>query len=363
VPQSYIDELRAQGLINIPESKIDTQRMKHRYLNPLWTRQGYRGISELFASREWFRVFKEFMEARAAINEAANALSYVRKRKAGPTGVSQMTGKFFGLELAEGDAMSIQRATRPLPGAVADITDDIDLTTIRADTGAADAVSDGRALLQSAGAGVGTMLPYFGDGGDANLATAQTMELPMVKVYEDYQEWLQADLTETFIYVLQIALDVEDYSDIPQEMTMISWDFPPIIANDVTKYITAWAQLTQQVAPGNLPLQLAAIKGALTTMNVPNVDELMIEITSAQEEIAAQKEAARQLQQQQMQNAIDNPSPPGGAPPSPGGSPPKPEGQKTGNGGYTPGLPPDATRISQGKPPKQQATGPRSKRQ
>jgi hypothetical protein len=289
------------------------------------------------------------MEARAAINEAANALSYVRKKKSGPTGVANITGKFGGLDVNQDDSLSMARATRPLPGSTLDITDDQDFTTIRADTGAADAVSDGRALLQAAGAGVGTMMPYFGDGGDANLATAQTMELPMVKVYEDYQEWIEADLSETYMYVMRIALDAEYNDDIPEDMRVVSWDFPPIIAQDVTKYITAWAQLTQQVAPGNMPLQEVAIKGALTTMAVPNVDAIMPEIMKAQEEVAARKEEERQLRIDTMQN-----------PDGPGG--PK-EGQNTGLGGGAQGLPPDAKRITDGKPPKQQATGPRSKRQ
>lgn len=364
IPDDYVDLLMAQGLINIPTDKIDDQKMKHRYLNPLWTQQGYRGISELFASRDWFKVYREFMEGRAAINEAANSISFIRKKKAGPSGVAQITGKFGGLELAQDGSVTdgsnfFRRATRPIAGAIYDTTDDVDLASLRADTGAADAVSDGRAILQSAGAGTGTMLPYFGDGGDANLATAQTMELPMVKMYEEYQEWVENDLTETYWYVLTVALSSETREDIPEEMRVISWDFPPIIAKDVTKYITAWAQLTQQIAPGNIALQEVAIKGALTTMHVPNVDEVMPEIMQIQEELQAQREAERELRMQMLQ--LPPGSPPGGSGGSGGKEGPQ-EGQKAGNGGYTPGLDPDSTRLAKGKPPRDTPTGPRSRR-
>jgi hypothetical protein len=52
---------------------------------------------------------------------------------------------------------------------------------MKTDTGAAGAKEDAHMLLATAGAGVSTMVHYFGEGGDANLATAQSMELPMVK--------------------------------------------------------------------------------------------------------------------------------------------------------------------------------------
>ena len=358
IPDEYIALLMAMGKLSIPESKIDEQKMKHRYLNPLWTVQGYRGTSELFASREWFKVYREFMEARAAINDAANAISFVRKKKTGPSGVANITGKFGGLDLAQDQdvltgAGLMRRATRPVPGAIYDTAEDVDIAALRADTGAQDALSDGRSLLQSAGAGTGTMLPYFGDGGDANLATAQTMELPMVKMYEEYQEWVENDLTETYFYVLAVALSSETREDIPEEMRVISWDFPPIIAKDVTKYITAWAQMTQQIAPGNLALQEVAIKGALTTMDVPNVDAVMPDIMEAQQELQKIKDQERELRMQLMQTA-----------PGPGrSSEPPQEGQKAGNGGYTPGLDPDSSRVAKGKPPRDTSTGPRSRRQ
>lgn len=363
IPQTYLDELSAKGLIRIPKGQIDDQKMKHRYLNPLWFKAGKRGLSELFSSREWFKVYREFMEARAQINEAASAFSYVRKKKAGATGVASMTGRIGQLDLAQGNDLAttgdtMARATRPLRGAIYDTTEDVDLTTIRADTGAQDALSDGRSLLQSAGAGVGTMMTYFGDGGDANLATAQTMELPMVKMYEEYQEWLENDLTETYLYVLKVALDAEEYGDIPEEMLIINWDMPPIVAKDVTKYITAWAQLTQQIAPGNIALQEVAIKGGLVTMDVPNVDAVMPLIMEEQQKIQARKEEQQQMQMDAMKNGMLA-GPPGGPP---GQKPPPQDGQKAGDGGYTPGQSPDTIRAEKGKPPREMPTGPRSRR-
>ena len=182
--------------IQIPASKlVKDAKIRHVYINPLWTKTGKRGISELYASREWFRVFREFMEGRAAINQAAQSISFKRKIKGGPTSVAQFSGTFGGLKTNATDS-DIQRLTRPIPGATYDHNEAVDLEWMKTDTGAASAVQDAKMLLMVAGSGVSTMVHYFGEGGDANLATAQSMELPMVKGYEDWQQWIDDEYSE-----------------------------------------------------------------------------------------------------------------------------------------------------------------------
>jgi hypothetical protein len=58
---------------------------------------GRRGVSELYASRDWFKVFKSFMEGRAAINEAAQSISYKRKIKGSPAAVARFQNKLGSL--------------------------------------------------------------------------------------------------------------------------------------------------------------------------------------------------------------------------------------------------------------------------
>lgn len=338
VSDERLEELKSA--IKIPEAKIAKAdgkpiKMIHAYVNPIWSKNGRRGVSELFASREWFRVFREFMQDRAIINRAASAIAFKRKVGGGPAAVAQTQGKMGGIPMGmtDRDAGQLGTLSRPVAGAIYDHNEAQDLDWMKTDTGATNAREDARMLLMVGGSGMGTNIHYFGEGGDSNLATAQAMELPMVKNYEDWQTWLAAFFMDVFQYVLTLAFG----KDIPFEdrateapngkidsvapgttelklvpgngkapasiqtgpaepakttvEDVISWDFPPIITKDVVKHMTAWAQLTQQVAPGDLTVKIEAIKGALTVLGVPNVDQLIDRIWEEERAIKAMKDA------------------------------------------------------------------------
>lgn len=281
----------AENGLKISESKIGEGLVFHRAVNWLKTKKGRRGISELFASRDWFRVFKEFMQDRAAINKAATAVAYQRKIKGGPAKLAEFHNKFGGIETdtTQNSPLQVRKMTRPAAAAVYDKNDSVDLEWMKTDTGASNAVQDGRGILMAAGAGVSTNIHYFGEGGDANLATAQAMELPMIKGYEDWQKFLESTFSELFDYVGRIAFG-EDYS---VEPGVITWEFPPIVTKDIVKYMTAWGQLVTTIAPGDLPVKLASIRGALNDMDVPGVDQLMKQIEQHEQQLQAQKDEDR----------------------------------------------------------------------
>jgi hypothetical protein len=370
------EDIRLEGVLNIPDSLIAKDEdgnpvlMKHRMLNPVRMKMGRRGVSELFSSREWFRVFKEFMEDRGAINAAANAFSYVRESKGGPAAVAKMSGQLGGLQ-TPGDedqpgTPSLRRLTKPVAGAIYDVNQNVNLKPIRADTGAVHAKEDARLILMAGGAGTGTNIHYFGEGGDANLATAQAMELPMVKGYEDYQKFHEEEFIELHQFVYRVAVDNPTAK--PFE---VAFDWPPIITQDVVKWTTAYGQLVQQIgSQGNRKLKEVGIRGALYTLDVPNVDTLMPEIMEEEERIFEEKEEQRQQMLEVQQAGAQNPD----QPPKqlgPGGSSngngkngrdgTKQEGQKATDGGSVNPLGPDLKRIANGKRPRQPATGPRTR--
>ena len=292
ISDEELTELRKK--IKIPQRKIyDKAKIRHIMINEIWTRNGKRGLSDLYASREWFKVFREFMEGRASINAAAQAISFIRKIKGGPTQVAQFGGKFGGVPVggtAEGTT-ELRKLTRPVAGAIYDTNPAVDLEWMKADTGANNAKEDARLLLATAGAGMGTMLHYFGEGGDANLATAQSMELPMVKSYEDWQQFTQDFLMEWFRYLLTVALDDEE--EVALAMKRLGMIFPPIISQDVVKYTTSWSQIVRDIAPNNPSVQRQAIRAVLSIMGVPNIDAMMEEIEADMAKAQAQKEEMR----------------------------------------------------------------------
>lgn len=325
--------------LKIPAAKLETKaKIRHTYINPLWTKNGKRGISELYASREWFRVFREFMEGRAAINQAAQSISYKRKIKGGPTAVAQFGGKFGGLSVGNSSADEIQKLTRPLPGATYDHNEAVDLEWMKTDTGAAGAAQDAKMLLMSAGAGVSTMVHYFGEGGDANLATAQSMELPMVKSYEDWQQWVEDEYTEWVRYALSVALNDDEL--VEEATERLGFTFPPIISQDVVKYTTSWSQIVRDIAPNNMTVKREAIRGSLGIMGVANLDAIMPEVEAQM----AQAEAQRMEQQRLLAASLAQSNvPPPGANGTNGSKPP-------GNGKMpTSGMNPNLQHLASGK--------------
>lgn len=294
--------------LRIPKSKIQVPKIRHVSINELEMRDGVRGISELYASREWFRVFREFMEGRASINAAAQAISYIRKIKGGPTAVARFNGSLGGKQVGDNASSNeLGKLTRPVSGAIYDTNEAVDLNWMKTDTGALNAKEDARMILMSAGAGVGTMVHYFGEGGDANLATAQSMELPMVKSYEDWQQFIEDFLLGWFEYVLRVATEgaateaVSDTSDgadtsseeeIHKTLDRVGFTFPPIISQDVVKYTTSWAQIVRDIAPNNKAMKRQAMRAVLAIMGVPNINGIMpqIEAEMAQAELQAQAE-------------------------------------------------------------------------
>jgi len=349
------DEIKADVTkgINIPASKLapPDQFVYHAMINPLWTNAGKRGVSELFASREWFRVFKEFMEDRAAINKAATAVAYKRKIKGGPAAVASFSGKFGGLstgvDSADNAASPVKKLTRPTAGATYDSNPAVDLEWMKTDTGAVNAKEDGRALLMSAGAGVSINSHYFGEGGDANLATAQAMELPMVKSFEDWQDFVGTTCLEIVGWMLRLATDADQAKE---QIKRFSFNFPPIISQDIVKWTTAWSQFITQIAPDNQVIIEQAIRSLLTALNVTNIDSLMPRILEEHN----RKEIERKVRQQQMLDAIQQN--PAGVPP--GGQPPV-GGARNGSSNV---MDPQLRRIAAGRPPAADRNGPKPPR-
>jgi hypothetical protein len=337
----------------------------HSMVNPMRMKTGWRGISELFASREWFRVFKEFMEDRGAINAAANALSFRRKIKGGPTAVASFSNRLGGVPVAPVQSQSftadaISRLTRPMAGAVYDHNEGVDLEGQRVDTGAAHAERDARMILMAGAAGTGTAITYFGEG-SSSLASAQVMELPMVKGYEDYQTDQADEFTEIVKFVLRQAFGENE--DLTSD-AIVAWHFPPIITQDVVKWMSAYAQWAQQIAPGNNEVRRLAIMGAMNALNVPNAAQMVDAIEAEEKRIADDKEAERKVRLDQQQRNVNAPQ--GGAGALTGGSSNgnngDGNGQRAGGGPMPSALGPNLTRLRAGRPPAEAPTGPRTRR-
>ena len=173
-------------------------------------RQAYelRGRPELYRILPWLRADKEFVENRARQNHWRNALLwFVQVKNATPAVIASVISRW---------------QKPPTPGTVAVETDNVNINPLSNSTGAADASEDGRRIkLQNI---MGLRLPeyFFGDGYNANKATASAQQLPALTKFRDFQRVMVEQLWyPLFKRVLQAALDagqldpevIEEYSD------------------------------------------------------------------------------------------------------------------------------------------------------
>lgn len=383
VTDEALADIEDRGLV-IPEGKQADGLIYHCLVNEVRMRSGWRGISELYASREWFRVFKDFMEDRGAMNAMANAMSVRRRVKGGPAAVASFANRIGGVQVSpvpgDDNTPVIPRLTRPMAGAVYNYNEGIDIDLERVDTGATNAQADARLLLLAGAAGVGTNITQLGEG-SAALSSAQVMDLPVRKSHEDWQSDQAAEFSEILGFGVWVAKS-KPADQTPLDFAKeIAWRFPPINADDVVKQITAFAQWSQQIAPGNNEVRRLAIVGGMNALGIPDADQNMDEILAEEKRLADQKEAEQKMRLDQQQKALDAPiAPPGGntGPPQGGMSGPaggssngngsggNSNGQRAGGagaGGSDTGTSPNITRLARGRPPAEPPTGPRTRRE
>lgn len=167
-------------------------------------KRGKFGESELAAALDWLKAHKEFMENRASLNAAAAQIAWKKKRKAGPAGVEAAAG-----QLRSSLTQNINSWENNPPAAPASTlvqNDGADTEWMKTDTGGTAASADERIMRMMVGAGMGGIPNhYFGDEAAANLATATSMELPLLKTYEAWQTLLATTLQDLFEFVLTVA--------------------------------------------------------------------------------------------------------------------------------------------------------------
>lgn len=181
---------------------------------------GLRGISELYRVLPWLDALDRWLRDRMAINQARGAFAYLRKVPANPADIagpfkSDSRGKYIP----------------PKPGSILVVHDGETWEVLSPKIGADDAKEDGRALKLMVAAGSGIFEHYFGDPSTGNLATTRSMELPMVKKFENRQRLFEGVFRKLFGIVIDSAIDA---GVIPSDIDKsIEVNFPPIVPDDV----------------------------------------------------------------------------------------------------------------------------------
>lgn len=178
---------------------------------------GQRGMPLLLPALDWIKQYRRFLASRVAIMLALARFAWKSKVQGGAAAVASNKTKLDDQEIKAG-SVAIENMSS-------------DLQPIRTDSNARNAYDDGRMLRLQLCAAVGIPEQYFGDISSGNLATAKTVELPMMKMFQSYQTiWRDAFKDMDEIVLENAGVD----KDVP-----IDRDFPSIAPEDAVAVATA----------------------------------------------------------------------------------------------------------------------------
>ncbi len=210
---------------------------------------GQRGNSLLTPALEWIKLHRKFLASRAAIMLALARFAWKGKVKGGPGAIATVKAQLD-------DKL-------PEAGAVQFENEGVNFTPVSPNSQAGNAYSDARMLRLQVSAAVGWPEQYFGDISSGNLATAKTVELPVVKMCQTYQETWASLYQEIIRYVLSEA-------EIGEDGLNVDIDFPAITPEDAGELAKS-LQLAIQSFPGFVDNR-TVVQQALMSIGVTGTD-------------------------------------------------------------------------------------------
>ncbi len=242
----------AAGLPIGQASSEETPLIYHLALNTITQR----GNPLLLPALDWIRQYRRFLASRVAIMLALARFAWKMKVQGGATAVAAEKSRY--------DDKEIPAASMNLENMGAD------LQPIRTDSNARNAYEDGRMLKLQVCASVGISEQYYGDIATGNLATAKTVELPMLKMFQSYQ----AVWKDTYEAIDNIVLA---HNGIAPDKWYIDRDFPPIAPEDVALVAASLAAILPLMPELSDTPDVQQI--ALMTLGINNPAEVLDALT------------------------------------------------------------------------------------
>jgi len=181
-----------------------------------------RGNPLLLPALDWIKQYRSFLASRIAVMLALAKFAWRSKVKGGQTITDTIRAQTNEKEIGAGSILVENMG--------------VDTTPIKMDSGSLAAYQDGRMVKLQVCAAVGIPEQYYGDISIGNLATAKTVELPMLKMFQSYQ----AVWDDAYQDIDEIVLA---HGKVPPDQWYIDRDFPPIAPHDVLQAATALVQI------------------------------------------------------------------------------------------------------------------------
>jgi hypothetical protein len=183
---------------------------------------GQRGNPLLLPALDWIKQYRRFLAARVAMTLARTRFAWKNKIVGGAAAAAAVKATYDG-KIPEAAAMAIENQAA-------------DLQPIQTPQDARNAYDDARILKLQVCAAVGIPEQYYGDIATGNLATAKTVELPMLKMFQSYQSvW-----SDTYQDLFELILE---YNRVPPNEWYVDKTFPTIAPEDVFSAAQALTQI------------------------------------------------------------------------------------------------------------------------
>lgn len=165
------------------------------------------GVPRMRRTIRWYTAYNDYMKSRVDMMMAAAAFIMKRKVKGTPAAFEKMTQK--AMRATSDLQTSVDEAVGRSPGpasaaSVMQENQSVEHEPFNLDTRAGNALTDGQMLRAQVSAGDRFPQHYLGDVGSANLATATSMELPVLKHVEARQELIES----LFRFCIDRAIDL-----------------------------------------------------------------------------------------------------------------------------------------------------------
>ena len=250
---NHVNKLPARDMFGQPIAQADGPAIiYHLAINTL----SQRGNPLLLPAMPWIKQYRKFLAARVAIMLAMARFAWKIKADGDATQIAAIQSSLHD-EIQEAGATAVENQAA-------------NLEPIKQDTGAKGAYDDGRMLKLQISSATGIPEQYFGDISIGNLATAKTVELPMRKMFESYQQiWY-----DTFMDINNLVLDKAKVSMSAERK--IDLDFPPITpidAETMTNAIKTIIEVMPEFA------EISDVKQiALLSLGINNTAEILADM-------------------------------------------------------------------------------------
>lgn len=172
------------------------------------------GVPRMRRTIRWYTAYNDFMAAR--VNMMAAAAAFIMSKtvtSANPGTMERLAGKAMrassDLRSAVDQAIGPDGVKAgPNPGSILGQSGGVKYEPLSLNSGAGNAMTDGQMLRAQVSAGDRFPQHYLGDVGNANLATATSMELPVLKHVEARQELVKGVFRWFIDRVIDRAIDV-----------------------------------------------------------------------------------------------------------------------------------------------------------